>query len=82
MHVPNWVMTVLLYAFNFMCLLMVYLVTHGNNFLNVYQGIMLPSLPVSILYGTVSLLFPVHVSNLAVRIDQFLFICMELILTA
>ena len=85
MQVPNCVMTVLLYVFNFMCLLMVFLslapVTLGNNFLNMCQGIMLPSLPISILYGIVSLLLPVCISNSAVNIDQFLFIYTESILT-
>ena len=84
MPVPNQVMNVLLYVFNFMCLLMVFLsvasVTFGNNFLNMYQGIMLPSLPVSILHGTVSLLSPACISNDAISIDWFLFICRELIL--
>ena len=56
-------------------------VTLGNNFLNMCQGIMLPSLPVSILYGTVSLLLPAHVANSEVHIDQFLYICTESILT-
>ena len=56
-------------------------VTLGNNFLNMYQGIMLPSLPVSILYRTAILLLPVCVSNLAVSINQFLFMYTELILT-
>ena len=84
-HVPNCVMTVLLYVFNFMCLLIILMslasVTPGNKFLNMYQGIMLPSLPVYILYGTVSLLSPVHIYNFAVNIDWFLFICTESTLT-
>ena len=52
----------------------------GNNFLNMYHGIMLPSLPMSILYGTVILLSPAHISNLAVSIDRFLFIYTEIII--
>ena len=42
---------------------------------------MLPSHPVSILYDIVILLLPACVSNLAVSIDQFLFMYTELILT-
>ena len=56
-------------------------VTLGNNFLNIYQGIMLPSLPVSILYDIITLLSPACISNLVVSIDQFLFMHSELILT-
>ena len=46
-----------------------------------YQGIMLLSLPASILYGIITLLSHVCVSNLAVSIDQFLFMYTGLILT-
>ena len=53
----------------------------GNNFLNMYHGIMLPSLPVSILNGIVILLLPVHISNLVVSINWLLFLYTELILT-
>ena len=42
---------------------------------------MLPSFPVSILHGTVILLLPVCISNFAVSINRFLFICTDLILT-
>ena len=44
-------------------------VTLGNNFLKIYQGIMLLSLPVSILYGIAVLLSPMCVFNLAVSVD-------------
>ena len=57
-------------------------VTLGNNFLNMYQGIMLPSLPVSILYDIAMLLSPVYISNLAVSINQFLFMHTELVLNS
>ena len=50
-------------------------------FLNIYHGIMLLSLPVSISYSIIVLLLPMHVSNLVVSIDQFLFMHTELILT-
>ena len=63
MHVPSWVMNLLLYIFNFMSRDSV---TFGKNFLNIYQGIIFPSLPVSILNGIIMLLLPMHVSNLAV----------------
>ena len=77
MHVPSWVMNLLLYIFNFMSRDSV---TFGNNFLNIYQGIIFPSLPVSILNGIIMLLLPMHVSNLAVSFNQFLLRQTELIL--
>ena len=84
-HVCSWVMNVLLYIFNFMWFLMVFMswdsVTLRKNFLNIYQGIIFPSLPVSILYGITMLLLHMHICNLAVSIDQFLVKHTELILT-
>ena len=83
-YVPSWVITVLLYVFNFMWFLMVFVswdsITPGNNFLNICQGIIFPSLPVYILYGIIMLLLPIHISNLAVIINQFLLKHTELIL--
>ena len=40
-----------------------------NNYLNVNNGIMLPSLPLSILYGITILLVPACVSNSAINND-------------
>ena len=59
-HIPNCVMIVLLYILNFICPFIVFLssssVTFLNSFLNVYHSIILPLLPVSILYGITILL--------------------------
>ena len=52
-----------------------------EQFLNIYQGIIFPSLPVSILYGITMLLLPKHISNLVFNIDWFLLMHTELILT-
>ena len=71
-------------TFLILCVLISFLgwasITLGNNFLKMYQDIMLPSLPVSILYRIVISLLPAHVSSLLVSIDWFLFIYTELIL--
>ena len=84
-QIPNYVMTDLLYVFNFTCLLMVFLnlasVMFGKSLLDIYHVIMLFPLPVSVLYGTIILLLPTHVSNSTVNYDQFLFICTESMLT-
>ena len=85
MHVPNCIMTVL-YVFNFMCFLMVFMslasVILGNNFLNTYQDIMLPLLPVSILYGTVSFCYHLYTCLiLQLTLTDFMFICTESIPT-
>ena len=49
--------------------------------LNMCHGIMLPLLPIFILYGTIIMLLPACISNSTVNIDQILFICTESILT-
>ena len=51
-----------------------------KSLLNMYHSIMLLSLPISILYGIVTLLLPACISNSAVNSDQFLLICTESIL--
>ena len=56
-------------------------VPFGNNFLNIYQGIIFLSLPVSISYGITMLLLPMHIPNLVFSIGQFLLRHTELILT-
>ena len=45
------------------------------------NGMMLPLLPVSILYGITMVLPPDHVPSSTINNDQFLFKCTELILT-
>ena len=52
-----------------------------NSLLNMCHGIMLPLLPISILYGTIILLSTACISNSAINSDQFLFTCIESILT-
>ena len=52
-----------------------------NSLLNMYHGIMLSSLPVSIWYGIIILLLPAHISNSAVNSEWFLFRCTESALT-
>ena len=85
MHVPNCVICVLLYILSlilpfldlFSCSSFIFL----KSFLNVYSGIMFPSLPVSILYGISTVVSPTFVSKCAVISDRFLFKYTELILT-
>ena len=52
-----------------------------NSFLNIYSGIMLPSLPISILYGISTVVLPTCISRCAVISNRFLFRYTELILT-
>ena len=52
-----------------------------NSLLSMCHGIMLPLLPVSILYRIIILLVPACISNSAINNDQFLFRCTESILT-
>ena len=84
-QVPNCVMTVLLYVFNCICLLLVFL---SFGFCNVFKQpfeyvpwhyvILTPCI---YLYGTIILLLSAFVSNSAVNSDWFLFICTASILT-
>ena len=85
MHVPSCVICVLLYIFNFMlhfmepfsCSSSIFL----NGFLNIYNGIMLPSLPVSILYGISVAVLPTCIFRCAVINDRFLLRYIGFILT-
>ena len=52
-----------------------------EQFFEYIPGNLLLSLSVSILYGIITLLLPMDISNLAVSINQFLFMHTELILT-
>ena len=77
LNVPNCAIVVSLYVFNNMCLFTVVtncsLVTFGNSFLKRYVGIILPSLPVSILYFIFTQFLPANIFKLAVMMDQFTF---------
>ena len=76
MHVPNCFIVVLLHVFNSMCSFLDVAscssVTLGNNLLNMCTSIILPLLPVSILYGTIILFWSADVFNIAGNTDQFL----------
>ena len=84
-HVPNSIMFVLLYVQSLMWFFMDFLscstVTFLNNFLNIYSGIMLLSLPVSYLYGISTMLLHACVSKCAVITNWLLFKCTKSILT-
>ena len=56
-------------------------VTFLNKFLNMNNGMILPLLPISILYRITIVFLPDCVSSSAVSNDQILFKCTELILT-
>ena len=84
-HVPNCVICVQLYVLSFMLLFMEHF-SHSssiplNNLLNIYSGIKLPSLPVSILYGTSIVVLPTCVSRCTVISKSFLLRYNEFILT-
>ena len=84
-HVLSCVMCVLLYIFNFMLLFIEpFSCSSGislNSFLNIYNGIMLPSLWVSILYGISVTVLPTCIFRCAVINDWFLLRYIEFILT-
>ena len=80
-HVPNCIIFVLLYVQSLIWLFVDFLSCSSIVFLNNYSGMMLPSLPVSILYGIFTMSSPACISKYAVINDQFLFKWIELILT-
>ena len=83
-HVPSCVyvfsctfLTLLLFMEPFSCSSGISL----NSFLNIYNGNMLPSLPVSFLYGISVMILPTCIFRCAVINDQFLLRYIEFILT-
>ena len=84
-HVPNYMILVLIVCVKpdmilYGSLKLVYCDVL-KYFLNMWNGIILPSLPVLTLYGFSTLFLPANVSKLAVITDWFLFTCTESILT-
>ena len=84
-HVPNCVICAPLYVLSFTLLFMEHFSCSSsiplNNFLNIYSGIKLPSLLVSILYGTSFVVSPTCISRCAVIGKWFLLTYNEFIFT-